>query len=319
MTSCTHPTARGEPLFPARDYVTGEPFQVIRCGVCGLVRTDPQPGPGEIARYYPPGYHAQAGARRFPAPVEAVQRSMYGRRARAVERLTGTPGRVLDFGCGPGYLLDAFRRRGWEAQGAELDDRTAAHARSVLGLPVETGVGDRWPWPDRSFDAVVLWHVLEHLADPQATLARAHRVLRPGGVLMIGVPNFASPEARLARAGWFHLDVPRHLIHLEPGWLAAALEASGLEVRGRSFFAPEFDAFSFVQSVENRLGLPHNLLYDVLRGRSSKVLARAAGPLQVAAALLLAAPLGLLSLPVTGALAAAGRGSSVTLLAVRPA
>lgn len=316
MPGCPHPNARAERLFDARDYVSGEPFEVLRCGACGIVRTSPSPAPERMARYYPAAYYGDASSARFPAPVEALQRVLYGARARAVERLAGGPGRVLDVGCGRGFLLDAFRRRGWEVQGTELEDRSAAHAREVLGIPVHTGPADAWPWPEAHFDAVVFWHVLEHLAEPHLALERARRLLRPGGVLLVGVPNFASPEARLAAAGWFHLDVPRHAVHLSPRWLARALDAAGFDVRRRSFLAPEYDTFSLVQSAENRLGLRHNLLYDVLRGTAAKLLG-GAPPVQVASAVALALPLGLLAAPATVLLGLAGLGSSVTLHAVK--
>lgn len=318
MAPCDHPPGRSEPLFPARDYITGDRFEVSRCGACGLARTVPAPDPAALARYYPASYYGAPGARRFPAPMERLQRALYGRRARAVESLAGGPGRVLDVGCGRGHLLDAFRRRGWEVQGTELDERSAAHAREVLGVPVHVGAPGSEPWPDGHFDAVVLWHVLEHLPDPAAALARAARLLSPRGVLMVGVPDFGSPEARLSRDGWFHLDVPRHVAHLSTRWLVTAVEDAGLEVRRRSGFAPEYDVFSAVQSAENRLGLPHNLLYDVLRGRSAKILgARVGGRLAAAAAVLLAAPLGVLALPLVGILGAARRGACVTVLARR--
>jgi SAM-dependent methyltransferase len=318
MTTCLHPGESGVPLFTTRDYITGDTFGVTRCEACGLVRTEPAPRGASLATYYPAGYYGAPSARRFPGVVERLQRGLYASRARAVERLAGAPGRVLDVGCGRGLLLDAFRRRGWEVQGTELDERSAAHAREVLGIPVRVGGDDAWPWPAGHFDAVAMWHVLEHFADPTAALARAARLLRPGGVLLVSVPNFGSPEARLARGGWFHLDVPRHLVHLTPAWLATALDEVGLDVRRRSFLAPEYDAFSFVQSVENRLGLRQNLLYDLLRGRSAKVLGRGrAGAPAALAALLLAAPLGLVAVPVTAALAAARAGSSATLYAVR--
>jgi SAM-dependent methyltransferase len=316
MAGCPHPGDRSAALFAARDYVSGDAFEVVRCEACGLARTRPPPDPSRMAAYYPQAYYGAASARRFPALVEGLQRLLYGARARAVERLAGRPGRVLDVGCGRGFLLDAFRRRGWSAQGTELDDRSAAHAREVLGLAVETGPAERWPWPDGHFDAVAFWHVLEHLEEPRLALERARRLLRPGGVLMVGVPNFASPEARLAGAGWFHLDVPRHVVHLTPSWLRGALAAAGLEVRGESFFAPEYDAFSLVQSAENRLGLPHNLLYDVLRGRAAR-LGAGGGLAARALALALAIPLGVIAAPATAALGLARRGSSVTLYAVR--
>jgi SAM-dependent methyltransferase len=163
-----------------------------------------------------------------------------------------------------------------------------------------------------------MWHVLEHWPDPHEPLRAAARLLRPGGVFMAGVPNFASPEARATRDKWFHLDVPRHLVHLTPRWLRAELTQQGFAVRRFSYLAPEFDAFSFIQSSLNRLGFRHNLLYDLLRGRAAKVLrGGGAGWAQSAASVALAVPLGLLSVPATLGLAAARQGSSVTVYAVK--
>lgn len=318
MTPCTHPARSAAVLFEARDYVTGDRFEVARCSSCGLARTLPRPAADRLPAYYPAAYYGTPSGRRFPALAERLQQQLYAMRARGVERLAGGVGRVLDIGCGRGFLLDAFRRRGWDVHGTELDERSSAYAREVLAIPVQVGPPGSGRWPDGHFDAVALWHVLEHMAEPETALAEVARLLRPGGVLMVGVPNFASAEARLARGGWFHLDVPRHLNHLTPRWLEAALGAAGLDVHRRTFFAPEFDAFSFVQSAENRLGLPANLLYELLRDRRAKLLERVASTrLQAAGALLLAAPLGLLALPATALLSLAGQGSSVTLFAVR--
>jgi SAM-dependent methyltransferase len=318
MPTCPHPDANAARLFAARDYVTGDAFEVWRCDACGLARTVPQPDAARSAAYYPAAYYGTASARRFPSIVEAAQRRLCHRRARAVERLAGGPGRVLDIGCGRGFLLEAFRRRRWDVHGTELDESSSAHAREVLGLDVRLGPGAASAWPDGHFDAVTLWHVLEHLPEPTRALETARRLLRPGGVLLVGAPNFASPEARLAREGWFHLDVPRHLTHPTPDWLRRALEDAGFSFREASFFSPEYDAFSFVQSAENRMGLRYNALYDVLRGSSAKMLAAGgAGALQTAAAVVFAVPLGVVALVATTALGATGRGSSVTMLAVR--
>lgn len=313
MPACAHGGEPLEPLFAARDYVTGHAFEVRRCARCGLALTAPRPD--DPAAYYPQGYYRPQGARRFPSLVEALQGALYAGRARAVERLAGGPGAVLDIGCGPGLLLQAFRRRGWRAHGTELSEASAAYARA-LGLDVHVGTPASGPWPADSFDAVVLWHALEHWPEPQAALAQAAHLLRPGGALLVGVPNFGSLEARVARDRWFHLDVPRHLAHFTPGVLRAALRAEGLEPRRTSFVAPEFDTFSFVQSALNLLGLRQNALYNLLRGRRARVLG-ARAPLAEAASLLLAAPLGLLALPATLLLSLAGQGSSMAVLAVK--
>lgn len=272
-----------------------------------------------MAQYYPTTYFGAAGARRFPRPVEAIQNALYAGRARRVERARGRgPGRVLDVGCGRGWLLQAFQQRGWTVQGTEISESAAAHAREVLKLPVAVGGLEDLNLPAEQYDAVTLWHVLEHLPDPHALLTEARRLLKPGGVLFIGVPDFGGWEAQFCRDKWFHLDVPRHLIHLTRPMLTQALVTTGFEVKSWSGFAPEYDGFSFVQSLLNRTGLRHNLLYNWLRGQSAKVLGKDAAPRgQLIASLALGAMLGVVSLPATLLLGWAGRAGTMTVVAIK--
>jgi SAM-dependent methyltransferase len=316
MEPCSHRVEKLETLFAARDYVTGDPFEIRRCGDCGLALTWPAPPPGEMGRFYPDAYYGNAGEKRFVGPVEGLQRALYGSRVGLVERALGRgAARVLDVGCGRGFLLDAFRRRGWEVEGTEMSEASSAHAREVLGMRVHLGPLESLALPAESFDAITLWHVLEHVTTPVSLLSEIRRVLRPGGVLLVSVPNFRSLEARATRAGWFHLDVPRHLVHFTPETLDASLRQAGFEPLSSSWFAPEFDAFSFVQSSLNRLGLRQNALYDVLRGRAAKL--GAGGGATTAASVALAAPLGILSLPATLLASLTGAGSTLTMLARR--
>ena len=269
-----------------------------------------------MGRYYPDAYYGDAREKRFIGPVEGLQRALYGSRVNLIERTLGRgAGRVLDVGCGRGFLLDAFRRRGWKVEGTEMSEASSAHAREALRIPVHLGAIETLSLPDGSFDAVTLWHVLEHVATPGTMLDAIHKVLRPGGILLVSVPNFGSPEARATGAGWFHLDVPRHLVHFTPETLDATLRASGFEPLTASFFAPEFDAFSLVQSTLNRLGLRHNALYDVLRGRAARLGAGGGG--SSAASVALAAPFGVLSVPATMLASLTGSGSTLTVLARR--
>jgi len=312
---CLHPAASQQVLFTARDYITGHGFRIELCGNCGVAFTRPLPAPDELAKYYPPQYYG-GGGKRFPPVVERLQRALYGRRASRVEQMLGGAGRVLDIGCGPGFLLRAFRERGWEAQGTEFSEGAAAHAREVLKLPVSVGDVAGLKLEAASFDAIVMWHVLEHMAEPTATVAEVARLLRPGGVFLCGVPNFGSFEARFGRDKWFHLDVPRHLSQFTVEALTTLLGAHGLRVTRASFFALEYDWFSFTQSVLNRLGLRHNLLYNMLRGAEAKVLADAGVPSwQKLASLVLAAPLGLLSVPATALAGAMGSGATMAIYA----
>jgi ubiquinone/menaquinone biosynthesis C-methylase UbiE len=176
--------------------------------------------------------------------------------------------------------------------------------------------------PSDEFDTVILWHVLEHITDPENLLREVTRILRPGGTLLVAVPNFASVEARWARDKWFHLDVPRHLNHFTPGVLRALLRESGLRPRMTSYFASEYDFFSFVQTVLNKLGLHHNLLYNLLRTRGAKVIEgprqAAARPRDVVLTLLLLPALAWISLVWAPLIALLGRGATITIYAKKP-
>ncbi|MEO6458532.1 MAG: class I SAM-dependent methyltransferase [Chloroflexia bacterium] len=319
QTACAHPRARFKPQFTTSDYISGDKFVVGFCNNCRLTVTTPVPPGNELSRYYPQTYYGSG--RRFPHIVEWLLDMLYDFR---VGRIGAgrEPGKVLDIGCGRGLLLNKLKEKGWDPQGTELSEEAASYARDRLNLPVTTETLEDAHFPDNEFDLVILWHVLEHLSDPQGTLREVARVLKPGGTLLVAVPNFGSLEARFSGPGWFHLDVPRHLTHFTFQSLSEALGGAGLEVDKASYISPEYDFFSFVQSAQNKIGLRHNLLYNLLRTRSAKVLdeegnSSSAGMIQSLLAMATAIPLGCLSLLCTPLVAFLHRGATMTVYAVK--
>ena len=316
MQSCSHPADATEIIFPAFDYISGETFQVARCRHCAQVVT--LPVPAEIGRYYPAGYYGDKKGRRFPAVMEWLQEKLYVWRSQQVlRRLKRKNAKVLDIGCGRGQLLRAFQQQGCDVTGTEFSNDACRFAREVLKLPVRVGLLKELNFPDNSFDVVVMWHVLEHVSDPRPTIAEIARILRPGGIFLVAVPNFGSPEAQLTQAGWFHLDVPRHLSHHTRESLSRSLGEASLSPTWVSSLAPEYDTFSFVQSLLNWLGARPNLLYNWLRGQSAKVIGEKKSCGSAIATVLLAPLLGLISLPATVLLAFCGRGATLTISAVK--
>jgi SAM-dependent methyltransferase len=276
----------------ASDYITGDPFRLERTAA-GWWVTVPQPA--DAARYYPRQYYGNGG-RRFPALVEWLQQRLYRGRARRVTRLAGRAGRVLDVGCGPGHLLAEFKSLGWEVLGTEATEHAATIARGRHGVQVRVGDLRELALPAAHFDAVVSWHTLEHMARPDDVLDEIARLLKPGGVLLVSVPDFGSPEAQQDPAAWFHLDVPRHLCHIPAPVLRAALRQRGFRVESERYCTPEYDTFSIVQTWQNRMGLPYNLLYLILR--------RIAVPKATLTQRAAAVGLGAVLLPVAQAIAA---------------
>jgi 2-polyprenyl-3-methyl-5-hydroxy-6-metoxy-1,4-benzoquinol methylase len=313
----SHRLASARRLFGASDSVTGDRFDIVECDECGLARTEPQPSTDELDRYYTSSYHG--ASQRYRLGLENSLAPIHRRRIDRIEQLTGGSGRALDVGCGPGWFLERMRRRGWETRGTERSESAARQARDTLSLDVRAQSLDDLILEGASYDAIILWHVAEHMHDPTDLLVSIGRLLRPGGVLMIGVPNFGSPEARLGRAAWFHLDVPRHLFHFTPETLQRLLAEADLQPRKVAFLAPEYDLFSFVQTAQNRMDLPMNLLYDVLRRPQARLTGLNARSAMAFLAVALAIPLAAIGLLWTLLAAALGRGSTIIVYAQRPA
>jgi 2-polyprenyl-3-methyl-5-hydroxy-6-metoxy-1,4-benzoquinol methylase len=165
---------------------------------------------------------------RLVVPLLPGQRAAADRHVRRLAR-PREGARVLDVGCGNGEFLLEMRAAGWAAQGLETDTRAVARAREQ-GLDVRQGPLERGTYPARSFDAVTLSHVLEHLHDPVRTLRTCREILRDDGVLWIATPNLASEgHARYGRA-WRGLEPPRHLVLFTPSALVQALDQAGFRV-----------------------------------------------------------------------------------------
>lgn len=245
-------------------------FCLVQCGDCGLVATFPPVPADEIGSYYPANYYGDNN-RRFNALLEGLIPFFRSRRARAIEKFA-PKGRILDVGCGRGILPAIMRERGWEVDALEFSETAAQYARDELRLPVFVGNILQSPYADSSFDTVVLWHVLEHLPDPAAAIRKVRQILRPGGLLVIAVPNFESLQARFAGRHWFHLDVPRHYHHFSLTVLRRLLTSNGFSICDISHLSLEYNPYGWIQSLLNRLGFRHNLLYDLLKNRSARSL-----------------------------------------------
>ena len=240
------------------DYITGEIFRVVRCTGCGLIYVNPRPSVNSLSRYYPQTHQSSSPA--------LYERSDARPRIRLVSGLLGgTPGRILDVGCGKGLLLLGLRERGWEVCGTELSEASAQIANTagitVYNLPLE-----ECPFEIESFDVVTLYHSLEHMINPQKTLTAVHGLLRPGGFLVVEVPNIRSWYAGTFGTEWFHFDAPRHLYHFNQQTLRRMLEACGFLVVRESTHNVQYDAFGAVQSILNRFLHKKNLLNNFNTG-----------------------------------------------------
>ncbi|MCG5053714.1 MAG: class I SAM-dependent methyltransferase [Myxococcales bacterium] len=136
--------------------------------------------------------------------------------------------RILDFGCGSGWWLEAMRGEGYtELAGWDLDNPSLDRLAS-RGIKVWREEAERLP--DSHFDCIRLEHVLEHVPEPLGLLKTLSQKLKPGGRLVLAVPNYGSWSAQVTGPGWDYLTLPYHENQFTPKSLRTILERAGLSV-----------------------------------------------------------------------------------------
>jgi len=204
-------------------------FSLERCAACGLVFVNPRPTERALTDLY----RAKAADRQadfYARTVSAAQKFEYTRILADIRTLLGSGGRLLDLGCAAGYFMEEAVRAGFEAHGTDLAtwveriaaERGVANVHAGRLTDVNFGAG--------SFDVVHSSQVFEHLPNPLEELAEIRRVLRPGGILYVNVPNYQCLSIVLGRDD-FELNMPpEHVAYFTPRTLARLLSSAGFEV-----------------------------------------------------------------------------------------
>lgn len=203
--------------------LTAPSIGVVACRACGAGWQDPPPAPEAVAAAYremrDDVYLAEERTRRW-----SLRRGV----SLLEQWAGGGHGRLLDVGCSAGLFSELARAAGWEVLGVEPSRWLADRARDRLGAgAVLCARFEDVTLPAESFDAVCLWDVLEHVADPEAFLLKAAEVLRPGGLLALNVPNLQSWIARALGRRW-PLLLPEHLFFFSPASLRLLFGRHGI-------------------------------------------------------------------------------------------
>jgi 2-polyprenyl-3-methyl-5-hydroxy-6-metoxy-1,4-benzoquinol methylase len=249
-----------------------EQFRLMTCQVCGHIYQNPRPTVATIGKYYPDDYIPfQRAIEDEPDWWRRFDRH-YGRyrRCMTVHRASGGPGRLLDVGCATGIFLDGMRQLGWQVQGVELMTSAAQYARTRFGLDVFCGELEAANFPMHRFDAITLWDVLEHVHEPRALLTEVARLLKPGGLLVLSLPNPDSLEARLLGHFWLGWDLPRHLNLFRPQLLTTQLAKHGLCITTIRSFTAGYAVL--VMSLEHRLRAAGSNSHRIIRVLNSPLL-----------------------------------------------
>jgi SAM-dependent methyltransferase len=214
------------------------PFGITQCAACGGIFLSPRPFADAMRKYYDEFYAADENA------VSKRQERRAQRHFGRLMRYSGKPGRILEIGAGDGYLLNEAKKGGWQVEGLELSQPRVQRAKEWFGIDLQCADLQQAQLIPGSFDAVVMFQLIEHVHDPRGLLTRVNSLLRPGGVMMLSTPNvLAYSRKRRDVDSW---RIPRHLFFFTPRTLVRTVERCGFDVLRRGM--------KLCATLEERLG-----------------------------------------------------------------
>lgn len=264
-----------EPFLVCKDYtVSQESFNIVSCKSCGFKFTNPRPENSVIGDYYKAEEYV-SHSNTTKGVVNKLYHSVRNYTLKQKLKLISSyvsRGTMLDYGCGTGMFLSVCKNDGWETYGMEPDDN--ARKMSIeKGLEVfsdKDKVSDRIA--DKKFNAITLWHVLEHVTDMEASLFFFKSKLNDDGVLIIAVPNHVSYDAQYYKEFWAAYDVPRHLHHFDINSMTSLVEKAGFKLQESK--PMKFDSFYVSMLSEKYKTGSVNLVKAFLVGLTSNFKAR---------------------------------------------
>jgi len=233
------------PLLTVKDHtVSKEDFVIWQCNNCTLRITQDAPVENAIGKYYKSSdyiSHTNTDKGLLNKIYQRVRNYTLQKKAELVISSTALPqGKLLDVGCGTCGFLDAMKKEGWIVTGLEPDEGARTLAKKLYNLNVfdSSSISSL---SINSFDAITLWHVLEHVHDLHEYVDQLKELLKSNGKLFFAVPNYQSLDADIYRLKWAAYDVPRHLYHFTPKAMHVLMEKHSLTIIAKK--AMPFDSF----------------------------------------------------------------------------
>jgi 2-polyprenyl-3-methyl-5-hydroxy-6-metoxy-1,4-benzoquinol methylase len=222
------------PLFTVKDHsVSGEEFIIWQCSKCSLRFTQDVPDEENIGKYYKsPDYisHSNTSKGLINKSYQQVRNYTLKQKLELLKYFTkGEKGTVLDVGCGIGAFLHTMQQSGWAATGIEPDADARKKALELFHINV-LEPASLFNLQASSFNAITLWHVLEHVHQLHSTIEQLKELLTTDGKLFIAVPNYQSADAEAYHIHWAAYDVPRHLYHFTPQSINVLMQQHGLKI-----------------------------------------------------------------------------------------
>lgn len=257
-------------------FLTQEHFKIRECKECGLLFTTPRPNKNEIGRYYKSEeyYSHQENKKGFIPKVYEKVKSINLKNKYKMTTEGKVKGNALDIGCGVGDFLHTMEQHDWECTGVEPSEEAKAIAKKRIKAQVLSSE-EQNNLPDNSFDIITMWHVLEHVDALRWQIQQLYRLCKPGGRIVIALPNYKSYDGQYYKAEWAAYDVPRHLNHFNKETLIKIFAENQLKHVKTEKLVWDAYYISYMSEKYRKHNLP--LLRGAIRGLISNCKARKSG------------------------------------------
>ena len=252
--------------------ISQESFSLCRCAECNLLFTNPRPDQQHIGQYYESNNyisHQDNASNLTNFVYKIVRKITLKQKVSWINEFSKTKGKLLDFGCGTGHFLQAAQKDGWKVTGLEPNPKAISVARGKMNLKVYEKINDLEN--EKKFDAITLFHVIEHVHDLEQTMKVLYSKLKQRGSLYIAVPNFNSYDSMLYKENWASLDVPRHLYHFTKETMEKLAKEHQLKIK--AIKPMKFDSYYVSILSEGYIGHKNKLISAITNGYKSNVLA----------------------------------------------
>lgn len=224
-----------QPQLSAKDYtVSGESFSIVACNNCTHLFTQNVAQQNEIAKYYASeNYisHSDTQVGLVNKLYHSIRKKTLQSKKKLIEKETQkSTGNILDIGCGTGGFLNTMEIGGWEITGLEPDENARVKAKTLYGIEPQPSI-NIFNLQDNIYDAITMWHVLEHVHQLHEYIRQLKNMLTEKGKIFIAVPNYTSYDAQHYGQFWAAYDVPRHLYHFSPASMKKLVEEHGLTIK----------------------------------------------------------------------------------------
>lgn len=243
----------------------GDDFDIRFCDQCKTYSLCPHPNQEQLQKAYAEDYYG-VGNKKFQPWIERLIDGFRNRRAHKIIKYLPKGGTILDVGCGNGGFLAPLIEKGFKCHGVEPPGGSAERAKQVKGLELKIGYLSEDDFEKDSLDLITLWHVYEHLPNPRQIAEIFSHVIKPGGYLVMSLPNIESWQATWFKGRWFHLDPPRHLFFQSGEVIANHLRQFGFELEAKTTLSLEQNVFGFQQSLLNLWFSEREILYELMKG-----------------------------------------------------